>query len=101
MDLPTAHRLWSELHTAAKELKTGLDQISFMAKWAIEAEAALGCGSCWKRVKWFCSKYPITYGSELWLWTICLHDFVNKEVGRPLFYPDLTLARLKLKGIIQ
>lgn len=101
IDVAVARRLWSELHTAAKGLKSNLDQISFMVKWMDEAKDAIECTSCWAKVKRFCGLWPIAYGEELWLWSICLHDYVNKELGRPLFRPDLTLAPLLAKGIIQ
>lgn len=101
IDANTARHFWNELHTNAKGLKSNLDQKRFMANWLLDVEAALGCSSCWGKVKRFCARWPVAYGEELWLWSICLHDYVNKEMGRPLFYPDITLAPLKQKGIIQ
>jgi len=97
----TAHILWLELHTEAKRLKSNLAQKMFMLAWMAEAKASLGCSSCWQKVEWFCQHWPVAYGKDLWLWSICLHDYVNKELGKPLFYPQLTLAPLTRKGIIQ
>lgn len=101
MDALIGRALWFELHSKAGELKVDLGQISFMADWSARAEAALGCRSCWWKVERFCKLWPIAYGADFYLWSICLHDYVNKELGRPFFFPELTLAPMTAKGIIQ
>lgn len=101
MHITVAHALWSELHAESKELRSELAQMMFMTRWLEEAKACLGCSSCWQKVERFCTLWPVAYGEDLWLWSICLHDYVNKEMGKPLFYPDLTLAPLTAKGIVQ
>jgi len=101
MHIDVAHALWSELHAHAKELQSPTAQRMFLTRWLAEAKAVSGCTSCWKKVERFCQLWPVDYGDGLWLWTICLHDYVNKDLGKPLFYPQLTLAPLLEKGIIQ
>lgn len=101
MDTATAHNLWNELHMQSERLKVDLDQERFFANWFNKVKSALGCTSCWKKIEWFCQRWPVLYGSCFWLWSICLHDYVNKELGKPLFYPNLTLAPLTQKGMIQ
>lgn len=101
INVAVTRQLWHELHTRAECWKFDLDQKTFVANWLSDVEDTLGCASCWSKVKLFCKLYPVDYGQELWLWSICLHDYVNKEMGHPLFYPDLTLAPLRLKGLIQ
>lgn len=101
MHVDVAHALWIELHAHAKELQSETAQRMFMTRWLAEAEKATGCTSCWKKVERFCRLWPVAYGAGLWLWSVCLHDYVNKELGKGLFYPQLTLAPLFAKGIIQ
>lgn len=101
IDVQKTRWLWSELHEFANKVKVGQDQLLFMSTWLHKSFMALGCVSCWFKVKRFCDLWPIAYGEELYLWSICLHDYVNKEMGKPLFYPELTLAPLRAKGILQ
>lgn len=100
-DVAKTRALWLELHEFAKKVKVRHDQLSFIAVWLRDTHDALDCGSCWNKLVWFCKKWPIAYGEEFYLWSICLHDYVNKEMGRPLFYPELTLAPLTARDIIQ
>lgn len=94
-------RLWGELHEFARGSKLRHDQLTFFPRWLAEVEQTLGCVSCFWKVERFCKLWPVAYGEEFELWATCLHDYVNKEMGRNLVYPDLTLAPLKAKGIIQ
>lgn len=100
MDQATARRMWYCLHRFARREKARVNQVAFVEKWLSDVEAKLGCTSCFWKVKRFCDLWPVAYGEELWLWSICLHDYVNKELGRSLFHPDITLAPLMAKGII-
>lgn len=93
--------MWQELHEFAGIKKDILDQISFVENWLQAVHEEIDCNSCWWKVRNFCRLWPVAYGEDLYLWSICLHDYVNKEMGKPLFYPDLTLAPLKARGIIQ
>lgn len=101
IDALKTRKLWYELHTFAKEIKVSSAQLSFVENWLQRAHATLGCPSCWWKVRNFCRAWPVSYGDDLYLWSICLHDYVNKEMGKALFYPELTLAPLRLRGIIQ
>lgn len=101
MDVAKARRLWIDLHDFAQRVKVRHDQLSFMDNWLNEAHSIVDCASCWWKVVRFCNLWPIEYGDGLYLWSICLHDYVNKELGRVLFYPDLTLEPLIKRGIIQ
>lgn len=99
MSPQTGNALWAQLHLVAKQ--TTARQEVFFPVWMDRVKFNLGCVSCGKKLDWFCKLWPVAYGKEFWLWSICLHDYVNKEMGRPLFHPDLTLAPLRSKGLIQ
>lgn len=101
MHVTIAHMLWSELHSMAREEISPSSQRMFMQRWLEETKALAACPSCWWKVERFCTHWPVAYGADLWLWSVCLHDYVNKELGKPLFYPELTLAPLTAKGILQ
>lgn len=93
--------LWKLLHETAKEEKDTVKQHNFMCSWWLKVEYLLGCASCFRKLKRFIDRWPVDFGEGFYLWTICLHDFVNKEMGRKLFYPKFTLAPLTERGIIQ
>ncbi len=108
MDVTRARQLWHDLHHFADiaaiyvdNVEVDLDQQGFMSNWFAHVKATLECSSCWRKVEYFCRLWPVAYGDGLRLWSICLHDYVNKELGRPLYHPDLTLAPLTEKGIVQ
>lgn len=100
MHATEGRRLWKGLHTFAENVFDGNTQRMFFSLWFSEVEGALGCSSCFRKLKWFREKWPEDYGQGFGLWSQCLHDYVNKELGKPLFLPDLTLAPLRLRGII-
>ncbi len=95
-----ARELWRQLHIFAGLKKPLRAQEVFLGDWLENVEAQLDCGSCFRKVKRFLKLWPIEYGEGLWLWSVCLHDYVNKELGRALFLPHLTLAPLRTRGII-
>lgn len=101
MDANRGRRLWQILHLYAKHQKSGLDQQIFYSEWLAEVKKEIGCESCFNKVVWFVKKWPVDYGEGFYLWSICLHDYVNKELGRKLFFPELTLEPLRKYGIIQ
>lgn len=93
--------LWSALHVAGKDLISSNSQKIFFECWIFQVEGDIGCETCFKKLQWFLKMWPVDYGEGFYLWGICLHDFVNKELGRPFFYPNLTLEPLRGRGIIQ
>lgn len=101
IDTDKARMLWGELHSFGKQEHTLSQQMLFFAEWLASVEAMLGCATCFKKVKLFLSKWPVDYGEGFHLWGICLHDYVNKDLGRNLFYPQFTIAPLTSRGILQ
>lgn len=101
MDASRGRQLWRVLHLYASHPNVSLDQQIFFSEWLAEVQKSLGCESCFKKVVWFQVKWPVDYGENFYLWSICLHDYVNKELGRPLFLPNLTLEPLTKRGILQ
>ncbi len=101
MHADTGRALWFAIHNYAELIKDEQRQREVFALWVKDVELTIGCKSCFKKLERFMKLWPVAYGEGLYLWSICLHDFVNKELGRKLFYPELTLAPLMQKGIIQ
>lgn len=102
IDAIKARVLWYELHLFQSGQKIDLDQQkTFFAGWLVRVENLLDCSTCFRKLKWFLSKWPVDYGEGFHTWGICLHDFVNKQLGRKLFYPEISLAPLTKHGIIQ
>lgn len=101
MDAVKGRQLWRVIHLYAKHPNVSQDQQIFYSEWLAEVKNVIGCESCFKKVKWFEQKWPVEYGEHFYLWSICLHDYVNKELGRALFFPDLTLEPLKQHCILQ
>ncbi len=99
MDTQTGRILWYQLHCAADN--NMIAQKGFIPVWLDRVKFNLGCTSCYKKLEWFMSKWPPEYGKGFDLWVTCLHDYMNKELGKPLFAPHLTLEPLTQKGIIQ
>ena len=99
INVEKARWLWKELHEFNS--KVSLDQVSFMCQWLPSVKFLLGCESCFRKLEYFMRLWPVEYGEGFQTWGICLHDYVNKELGRNLFYPDLTRPLLAAKGIIQ
>lgn len=98
MDAKAGNELWKQLHEFAETRRyAGL----FFEKWMLEVKANIGCETCFKKLHWFLKKWPVDYGNGFQLWAWSLHDFVNKELGRPLYYPEKTLEPLMQRGIIQ
>ena len=90
--------LWIELHEG---VKVSLDQKMFVSAWLTKAKGLLGCSSCWIKVNRFLKLWPVDSIENGVLWAACLHDFVNKELGKPLHLPNITLAPLRQRGIFQ
>lgn len=99
MDALTGRILWFQLHTAGKWSSD--KQRAFLYVWLERVKFNLGCSTCFKKVDWFISKWEPEYGKGFDMWAMCLHDYVNKELGKPLFAPHLTLEPLAKRGIIQ
>lgn len=98
MDALAGRMLWKRLHEFAEE---GIYAGRFFEKWMLEVKANIGCETCFKKLVWFLKKWPVDYGNGFQLWAFCLHDFINKELGKPLHFPELTLDPLIIRGIIQ
>lgn len=99
MHVDTARGLWAALHRYSQ--KSEREQRIDFHFWLIEVESTIGCETCFRKLQWFLKMWPVEFGEHFWLWSICLHDFVNKQLGRKLFYPDLTVEPLTAKGIFQ
>lgn len=97
IDVFVARRLWEQLHTFARGQK--ISQDLFLNAWLADVQSMLNCETCFKKLVRFVQLWPPD--SDLNLWAICLHDYVNKEMGKPLFFPELTLAPLFKRGITQ
>lgn len=98
IDANKARLLWHELH---EFMGTEDQQKAFFSAWLSRVELMLGCASCFKKVRQFVSYWPVDYGEGFHFWGICLHDSVNKDLGRSLFYPEITVAPLTRRGILQ
>lgn len=100
IDPTTGRLLWAQLHMFAAQRASDA-QKAFLPVWLERVKFNLGCVSCYKKTERFISLWPPDFGKGFELWANCLHDYVNKELGKPLWAPHLTLEPLKLKGIIQ
>lgn len=99
MNAHTGRELWKQLH------EIPLAGVSFQEYifplWMESVKALLECPSCFRKIIFFLRKWPVEYGEGFDLWAKCLHDYVNKELGKPLFFKELTLEPLKERGIVQ
>lgn len=102
IDASKGRALWGELHAVGRREKINLaQQKAFFAAWLMKVETLLTCQSCFRKLSFFVSKWPVDYGEGFHVWGICLHDYVNKELGRDLFHPEISIALLTRRGIIQ
>lgn len=92
-------KLWGELHQAATLSPS--DQLMFFTFWLNQVREELGCVSCYRKLTWFLGMWQPDFGEGFKLWGFCLHDFVNKELGKPFFHPEVTLDPLTRRGIIR
>ena len=99
MRAEVGNALWESLHQAARF--TVAEQQTFFPSWLEMVRAQLGCKSCEWKLDRFMRLWQVDYGEGFYMWSICLHDYVNKELGKGLFFPNLTLAPLAYYGIIQ
>lgn len=90
--------LWQELHHVAQ--RPIAHQQVYFPRWANKVSFA-GCSTCSIHLRKFVEKWPPDFGKGFKLWAMCFHDYVNKQMAKPLFAPHLTLAPLKEHGIIQ
>jgi hypothetical protein len=101
MDARKGQELWKRLHDFAQANESSPQaQESFFVDWFLEVEAAIGCASCYRKLFRFVKFWPPDFGGNFYFWTICLHDYVNKELGKPLHFPELTIAPLRLIGLM-
>lgn len=101
MTAATGQELWRKIHIFAKGSKSVLEQELFFSYWMAEVHSGIGCESCFKKIGFFLKQWPTDFGKGFHLWSMCLHEYVNKELGKPMFAPNLTLAPLRNRGIIQ
>jgi hypothetical protein len=99
IDVFQARALWGELHSHSS--KSNHDQVLFLSSWLKRVREILTCSTCYAKVERFKNLYQPDYGEGFHFWGVCLHDFVNRELGRPLHRPDLTIPVLTSKGIFQ
>lgn len=101
MQVSTGRMLWGVLHEYSENPGNAQHKQAFLEQWFTQVKESLGCASCFKKLERFQRLWPTPDGEELYLWGLCLHDYVNKELGKPLHFPESTLAPLKQKGIVQ
>lgn len=101
MTAATGQELWRKIHAFAKSTKSVSEQELFFSYWMLEVHSSIGCETCFKKVVRFLKLWPADFGKGFHLWSICLHEYVNKELAKPMFAPNLTLAPLRQRGIIQ
>lgn len=101
MTAATGRELWKKIHSFSKGSTSVSEQEVFFSYWMAEVESALSCKSCFQKVKWFLKQWPVSFGGNFHLWILCLHDYVNKEMGKPYHFPHLTLDLLTQHGIVQ
>lgn len=99
MDARTGRFLWEQLHFHFPKY-IGSQGVAFHL-WLDRVKFNLGCNACYKKLEWYVIKWPPEFGKGFELWAMCLHDYVNKELGKPLFAQHLTLEPLTRKGILQ
>jgi len=93
--------LWWQLHTFTEKIDQSPEQRkAWLANWFATVKKLLGCDSCYKKLERFCNLWEPPLNGDLHAWGMCLHDYVNHELGRGLAYPELTLAPLKERGIV-
>jgi len=100
MEAITGRILWEQLHHIMPRMHVKGQRIAF-EQWLRRVKFNMGCTTCFKKVEWFMEKWPVEFGTGFIQWGTCLHDYVNKELGKPLWAPHLTLEPLTKKGIIQ
>ncbi|PHJ25155.1 erv1 alr family protein [Cystoisospora suis] len=87
------HAAWGVLHTAAATWKddTSVEKQQRMQEWVRSFAALFPCSQCRQHFKPFIQKNPpATSGGRrsLSLWACQAHNFVNEDLGRPLFKCD-------------
>jgi len=100
MEAEKGRELWASLHTFAGMRETPDMQLVFMEDWLAKVGVAMGCPTCFHKVVRFTRRWAPDYGEGFETWAFCLHDYINKELGKKMFKPELTLALLLQKGII-
>ena len=101
IDITKARKAWADLHEIGLAVDSPSSQRVFMLDWFRYVRDVIDCQSCLWKLALFLDRWPVEYGEGFYLWGVCLHDYVNKELGKKLFYPELTLAPLTKKGILQ
>ncbi len=100
-DVSQSRKLWRQLHHFGLLDYDPKDQEAFFTEWVQSVSNVIQCTTCFRKLLFFLNHWPVDYGEGFYLWGLCLHDYINKELGKPLFYPNSTLEPLRLHGIIQ
>lgn len=101
IDITKSRELWRQLHEFGTSNDTPKEQNEFILEWICSVKKLIRCKSCFRKLVVFLLRWPVEYGEGFYLWGLCLHDYINKELGKRLFYSQLTLTPLMGKGIIQ
>lgn len=101
MQQSTGRLLWGVLHEFASNHSTLAQRRVFLSSWFQQVKQHLGCATCFKKLERFQKHWHFDQAEDFYIWTVCLHDYVNKELGKPLYRPKYTLVLLKRKGIVQ
>lgn len=92
--------LWTLLHAFALSYPEIADDAAkqgaalFLEAWEglVEKNSA-GCGSCHRKWKLLVSRHPPKLGgsAEFYGWTVSVHDWVNRELGKPMRHNAINL----------
>ena len=98
MNAVQGRTLWIALHAAAQMEATPESRERFHAVWRELVRENLPCASCFRKLEYFERKWPPDT-ADFYTWSLCLHDFVNQQLGRPLFHPQITREPLRARGL--
>lgn len=100
MNPATGNALWLMLHGYALEYPEMADDAAkaaagaFLAEWSQSvAEHSTKCGSCHKKWCLLVSRHPPDMAGRdaFWKWTVAAHDWVNRELGKPIHATTISL----------
>lgn len=86
--------LWTLLHAFAKaypNVATEDDKaraLGWLDKWGeLVEQNAIGCGSCHRKWALLIERNPpsLSGSTAFYHWTVAVHDWINRELGKPLF----------------
>lgn len=90
MNHTTGRELWKRLHAHADRYDPSnrLGTLNWLTSWGNEVEAASDkCRSCFTKWQRLCERHPPDLESreEFQQWAIAAHDWVNRQIGKPLY----------------